>query len=149
MQLVLAKSPGNSGDDLKTWTLDGLKASAHSAYDEKANTFRPVQATGDKRYLTLADRVADNILASKRLNNFFIDDRRYVYANIDNIAPYALLALEAAHRGKPDTVAAFINGAGFTEGAYLMADGSVRYSTRDDELFTLQAGEQLKPNGKK
>lgn len=30
-----------------------------------------------------------------------------------------------------------------------MADGSVRYSTRDDELFKLQAGEQLKPNGKK
>ncbi len=244
MQLALAKSLGNKGDDLKKWTLDGLKAFAHYAYDEKTNTFRPMlangtdlsgyhlkrdgyygkkgtelkpypagnefllsyarawtlaqddeiwgvargiargqglgdigepggknsrlnlqtqnsepytifalidlsQATGDKGYLTLADKVADNILASKRLNNFFIDDRRYVYANIDNIAPYALLALEATHRGKPDAVAPFINGAGFTEGAYLMADGSVRYSTRDDELFKLQAGEQLKPNGKK
>lgn len=30
-----------------------------------------------------------------------------------------------------------------------MAAGSVRYSTRDDELFTLKAGEQLKLNGKK
>lgn len=29
-----------------------------------------------------------------------------------------------------------------------MADGTVRYSTRDDELFRLKPGEQLKPNGK-
>lgn len=244
MQLALAKSLGADGNDIKKWTLDGLKAFAHYAYDEQTNTFRPMlangtdlsnytlkrdgyygkkgtvlkpypagnefllsyarawtlepdaemwkvargiakgqglgdigepggknskldlntknsepyaifalidlwQSTGDKGYLTLADKVADNILATKRLNNFFIDDAQYVYANVDHIAPYALLALEAAMRGKPDAVAPFLNGAGFTEGAYLMADGTVRYSTRDDELFMLKAGEQLKPNGKK
>ncbi|MDZ7321961.1 pectate lyase [Kosakonia sacchari] len=244
MQLALAKSLGADGNDIKKWTLDGLKAFAHYAYDEKTNTFRPMlangtdlsnytlprdgyygkkgtvlkpypagnefllsyarawtlapdaemwkvargiakgqglgdigepggknskldlntknsepyaifalidlwQSTGDKGYLTLADKVADNILATKRLNNFFIDDPQYIYANVDNIAPYALLALEAAMRGKLDAVAPFINGAGFTEGAYLLADGTVRYSTRDDELFMLKPGEQLKPNGKK
>lgn len=45
-------------------------------------------------------------------------------------------------------MAPFLNGAGFTEGAYRIADGTVRYSTRDDELFRLKPGEQLKPNGK-
>lgn len=244
MQLALAKSLGRDGDDIKKWTLDGLKAFARYAYDAQTNTFRPMlangsdlsgytlkrdgyygkkgtvlkpypagnefllsyarawtlepdaemwkvargiahseglgdigepggknskldlntrnsepyaifalidlwQSTGDKGYLALADKVANNIIASKQLNGFFIDDEQYIYANIDNIAPYALLALEAAMRGKPDAVASFLNGAGFTEGAYLLADGSVRYSTRDDELFKLKPGEQLKPNGKK
>lgn len=244
MQLALAKSLGQEGRDIKKWTLDGLKAFAKYAYDEKTNTFRPMlangtdlsgyvlprdgyygkkgtalvpypagnefllsyarawtldadaqmwnvargiargqglgdigetggknskldlqtknsepyaifalidlwQATANKSYLQLADKIAENIINTKRLNGFFIDDQQYVYANIDHIAPYALLALEAAWRGKPDAVAPFLNGAGFTEGAYLQADGTVRYSTRDDELFKLKPGEQLKPNGKK
>lgn len=244
MQLALAKSLGNDGNDLKKWTLDGLKAFAHYAYDEQSNTFRPLlangmdlsgyvlkrdgyygkkgtelkpyaagnefllsyarawtleqddalwkvahgiakgqglgdigkpggadsklnmttdnnepyaifalidlwQATGNKAYLTLADRVASNILNTKRINGFFVDNLQAEYASIDNIAPYALLALEAAFSNKPDAVAPFLNGAGFTEGAYLMPDGTVRYSTRDDELFALKPGEQLKPNGKK
>ncbi|MGY5958016.1 pectate lyase [Kosakonia sp. BK9b] len=244
MQLALAKSLGRDGDDLKKWTLDGLKAFAKYAYDEKSNTFRPMlangtdlsgyvlprdgyygkkgtelkpypagnefllsyarawtleqdadmwkvargiargqglgdigepggknsqlnmattnsepyaifalidlsRATGDKNYLSLADNVANNIIAHKRLNGFFVDDPQYIYANVDHIAPYALLALEAAYQGKPDAVAPFLNGAGFTEGAYRLDDGTVRYSTRDDELFRLKPGEQLKPNGKK
>lgn len=244
MQLALAKSLGADGEDIKKWTLDGLKAFATYAYDESSNTFRPMlangtdltnyelkrdgyygkkgtvlkaypagnefllsyarawtlepdpqmwkvargiargqglgdigeagganskldlnttnndpysifalvdlaQATGNKAYLQLAEKVADNIITTRRLNGFFVEDPAYVYADIDNIAPYALLALEAALRNKPDAVAPFLNGAGFTEGAYLMADGTVRYSTRDEELFRLKDGEQLKPNGKK
>nr|WP_318383172.1 pectate lyase [uncultured Enterobacter sp.] len=244
MQLALAKSLKSDGDDIKKWTIDGLKAFATYAYDEQTNTFRPMlangtdlsgyvlkrdgyygkkgttlkpypagnefllsyarawtlepdaaiwmvargiangqglgdigepggkhpqlnisttnsepyaifalidlaQSTGNKAYLTLADKVADNIIATRQLNGFFLDDPQAVYASIDNIAPYALLALEAAMRNQPDAVAPFLNGAGFTEGAYLLPDGTVRYSTRDDELFALKPGEQLKPNGKK
>ena len=107
------------------------------------------QASGNKAYLQLAEKVADNMLDTRRLNGFFVEDPAYIYADIDNIAPYALLALEAALRNKPDAVAPFLNGAGFTEGAYLMQDGTVRYSTRDEELFRLKEGEMLKPNGKK
>src|SRR5690606_40687654 len=105
--------------------------------------------TGQKAYLTLADRVGQNILNTQRVNGFFVDDPQAEFANIDHIAPYALLALEAAFNNKSDAVAPFLNGAGFTEGAYLMSDGTVRYSTRDDELFKLKPGELLKPNGKK
>lgn len=244
MQLALAKSLGADGNDIKKWTLDGLKAFAHYAYDESNNTFRPMlangtdlsnyqlkrdgyygkkgsvlkaypagsefllsyarawtlepdpemwkvargiargqglgdigdtggsnskldmatknsdpesifalidlaQSTGNKGYLALADKIADNIINTRRLNGFFVEDPQFVYADIDNIAPYALLALEAAFRNQPDAVAPFLNGAGFTEGAYLMPDGTVRYSTRDEELFRLKEGELLKPNGKK
>ena len=93
--------------------------------------------------------MGQNILSTQRVNGFFVDDPQAEFANVDHIAPYALLALEAAFNNKPDAVAPFLNGAGFTEGAYLMSDGTVRYSTRDDELFKLKPGELLKPNGKK
>ncbi|EIY5121704.1 pectate lyase [Klebsiella quasipneumoniae] len=244
MQLALAKSLGNDGQDIKKWTLDGLKAFATYAYDEKTNTFRPMlangsdlsnyvlkrdgyygkkgtelkpypagnefllsyaraltlendhviwkvargialgqglgdigepggnnrqlnlntnnrepyaifalidlwQATKEQEYLILAERIGNNILQNSRVNGFFVDDLDAEYANIDHIAPYALIALEAAFRRQPEAIAPFINGSGFTEGAYLLADGTVRYSTRDDELFRLKSGEQLKPNGKR
>ena len=46
MQLALAKQLGNDGNDLKKWTLDGLKAFATYAYDEPTNSFRPMLANG-------------------------------------------------------------------------------------------------------
>lgn len=244
MQLALAKSLGSNGADIQKWTVDGLKAFAHYAYDASNNTFRPMlangtdlsnytlprdgyygkkgsvlkpypagsefllsyaraytlakdselwkvargiasseglgdigepngikaqlnlgtknsdpyaifalidlwQATSQQNYLQLAQKVADNILQQHRLNGFFVDQQNTQYANIDNIDPYALLALEAALQNKADAVPQFLNGSGFTEGAYRLADGSVRISTRDEELFALKTGEQLKPNGKK
>lgn len=244
MQLALANELGSQGTEFKKWTIDGLKAFSHYAYDESNNTFRPMlangtdlsnyvlprdgyygkkgttlapyeasnefflsyaraysieqddklwktmrgiakgqglgdigtlggqnaklnintsnsdpytifalidlfQATGHKDYLNLAEKVADNIIENKRLNGFFVDNKDIKYANVDNIAPYALLALESVLQNKPRAVAPFLNGSGFTEGAYRMPDGSARISTRDDELFALKIGEQLKPNNKK
>lgn len=46
MQLQLAKYLGKDGDDIRKWTLDGLKAFAKYAYDESNNTFRPMLANG-------------------------------------------------------------------------------------------------------
>lgn len=244
MQLALAKSLGNAGNEIKKWTIDGLRAFATYAYDAQKNVFRPLlangtdlsdyvlprdgyygkkgtvlkaypagsefllsyarawamendpalwkvirgismgqglgdigensginlrlnlkttnsdpyaifalvdlwQSTRKNDYLKLAEIIADNILKTRIVNGIFVDDPQAEYANIDNIAPYALLTLEAALQNKPDAVAPFINGSGFTEGAYRLSDGTVRYSTRDDELFKLKPGEQLKPNGKK
>lgn len=107
------------------------------------------QATNDQAYLKLADRIADNIVQQRYINKLFVASPQKQYANIDTIEPYALLALEAVKMNKTDALAPFINGSGFTEGAYLMPDGSVRVSTRDDELFSLNKGEILQPNGKK
>ncbi|WP_447527978.1 pectate lyase [Vreelandella sp. TE19] len=244
MQLALAESLGDDGEELKKWTLDGLKAFAQFAYDEDTNTFRPMiadgtdlsiytlprdgyygkqgtvlepytagsnfmlsyaraytleqdadlwrvtrgiakgrelgdigdmggqnpqvnletsnsdpytifalidlwQATQQQAYLDLAEKVADNILENKRINDFFVRDQEVEYAEIDSIDPYAILALEAAQRDDTEAVAPFLNGGGFTEGAYRMANGDIRYSTTDNELFSLKPGEELKPNGKR
>lgn len=107
------------------------------------------QATNNKAYLDLADRIGDNIIKNRYINGFFLPKKNHQYANIDAIEPYALLTLEAAKQGKIGLIAPFINGSGFTEGAYKMKDGSVRISTRDDELLNLEKGQNLKPNNKK
>lgn len=244
MQLALSEALGDDGEEIKQWTIDGLKAFAQYAYDEASNTFRPMiadgtdlsnytlprdgyygkqgtvlepyeagsnfllsyaraytmeqdadlwrvargiaqgqelgdigevggqnpdvdlttrnddphtifaltdlwKATGQKAYLDLADKVADNILQNKRVNDFFVRSLDVQYAEIDSIDPYALLALEAAHQSEPDAIAPFLNGGGFTEGAYLMANGDTRFVTSDNELFSLKQGEELQPNGRR
>ncbi|WJM82390.1 pectate lyase [Pectobacterium brasiliense] len=107
------------------------------------------QASKVKDYLSLAEKVGDNIISTRYKNGFFMADPNRQYADVDTIEPYALLALEAAVRNKPQSVAPFLNGAGFTEGGYRMEDGSTRVSTRDNEIFLLNVGETLKPNNKK
>ncbi len=98
---------------------------------------------------TLISLLSNTLIVSNNLHNgFFMNSAKYQYASIDSIDPYALLALEATLKNKPQAVAPFLNGSGFTEGAYRMPDGSARVSTRDDELFALKEGEILKLNGK-
>jgi len=58
----------------------------------------------------------------------------YVYANIDSIEPYSLLALEAAEQGKFDAVPAFINGSGYLDGDYRMPDGNI-LTIHDTDLY--------------
>ena len=244
MQLQLGKDLGNQGQDLLKWTVDGLKAFAQYAYNDKDNTFRPMIADGQdlsnytlprdgyygkkgtvlkpykagneflisyarayaidndpllwkvargiandqglgdlgtapgkevkikldttnsdpyalfalldlyhgsqvEDYRLLAEKIGDNIIKTRYIDGFFMASPDRQYADIDAIEPYALLALEASLRNKPQAVPPFLNGAGFTEGAYRMDDGSARISTRDNELFLLNVGEKLRPNGRK
>ena len=100
-------------------------------------------------YRKLAEKIGDNIIKTRYIDGFFMASPDRQYADVDAIEPYALLALEASLRNKPQAVAPFLNGAGFTEGAYRMDDGSARISTRDNELFLLNVGEKLQPNGRK
>ncbi|WP_145540417.1 pectate lyase [Yersinia alsatica] len=100
-------------------------------------------------YRLLAEKIGDNIIKTRYIDGFFMASPDRQYADVDAIEPYALLALEASLRNKPQAVAPFLNGAGFTEGAYRMDDGSARISTRDNELFLLNVGEKLQPNGRK
>lgn len=244
MQLQLGKDLGPQGQDLLTWTVDGLKAFAKYAYNDQDNTFRPMIADGQDLsnytlprdgyygkkgavlkpykagneflisyarayaidndpllwkvargiandqglgdigtapgkdvkvkldttnsdpyavfalldlysasqvadYRLLAEKIGDNIIKTRYIDGFFMASPDRQYADVDAIEPYALLALEASLRNKPQAVAPFLNGAGFTEGAYRMDDGSARISTRDNELFLLNVGEKLQPNGRK
>ncbi|AHM71404.1 pectate lyase [Yersinia hibernica] len=244
MQLQLGKDLGPQGQDLLKWTVDGLKAFAQYAYNDKDNTFRPMIADGQDLsnytlprdgyygkkgtvlkpykagneflvsyarayaidnnpllwkvargiandqglgdlgtapgkdvkvkmdttnsdpyalfalldlynasqvadYRLLAEKIGDNMIKTRYIDGFFMASPDRQYADVDAIEPYALLALEASLRNKPQAVAPFLNGAGFTEGAYRMDDGSARISTRDNELFLLNVGEKLQPNGRK
>lgn len=87
--------------------------------------------TSAAAYLDLA-RVIGNNLCERyffrhidgRPAGYFIPSKDHVYVNVDTIEPYALLALQAAIEGRERAVPTFINAAGYTEGEYLLADGS-------------------------
>lgn len=101
------------------------------------------EASGNRNYLLLAEKVADNLVARHYVDGFFLDAPDSLWANIDSIHPYALLSLEAALAGKSQAIAPFMNGAGFTEGEYRLNDGTLRISTTDQHIFTLRKGQAL------
>ena len=95
--------------------------------------------THNTEYLNLARIVADNLVKTKFNHGYFTPGADYVYANVDAIEPYALLALDAAIKDMPDKVPAFINGAGFVQGEYKFPDGSVK-DIKDEYFYTMQKG---------
>lgn len=100
-------------------------------------------------YLQLARSIGNNILRKRfvaevdgREAGFFMADASRVYANFDTIEPYALLALQAAIEGRPEAVAPFLNGAGYTEGDFRLPDGTVK-TFQDKKLLDLKVGQPL------
>ena len=77
-------------------------------------------------YLQLARAIGNNILATRFHHGYFTRFADQIWANIDVIEPYALLALDAAIKDTPDKVPYFINGSGFIDGMYLFPDGTTR-----------------------
>lgn len=90
--------------------------------------------TRNEAYLQLARAVGDNIVRAHWHHGYFTPYEDQIFANIDAIEPYALLALEAAIKGQPELIPDFINGSGFLDGEYRYADGQVR-PTKDAVLF--------------
>ena len=90
--------------------------------------------TKTESYLQLARVVGDNIVRTRWHHGYFTPNEDQIFANIDVLEPYALLALEAAIRGKAELVPDFINGSGFLDGEYRFPDGQVR-GTKDAVLF--------------
>ena len=96
-------------------------------------------------YLQLARAVGNNILATRFHHGYFTHYDDQIWANIDEIEPYALLALEAAIKGTPEKVPYFINGSGFIDGVYLFPDGQARPAS-DGILFRArQSAPEVKP----
>ncbi len=77
-------------------------------------------------YLQLARAIGNNILKTTFHHGYFTRYDDQIWANVDMIEPYALLALDAAIKGVPDKVPEFINGSGFIDGVYLFPDGTAR-----------------------
>ena len=85
-------------------------------------------------YLQLARAIGDNIIAQKYHHGYFTPNEDTIFANVNAIEPYALLALDATIKGTPDQVPTFINGFGFFSGAYRFPNGQSK-RINDDLLY--------------
>ena len=71
------------------------------------------EATGDKTYVRLARRVADNALSTRLHNGFFVPSKDHVFATFDDPAPLALLHLRSAMLDAAEKPPAFWGGRGY------------------------------------
>lgn len=72
--------------------------------------------TGEVGYLKLAEKIGDNILATKYSEGYFRPTKNHIYTRFDRPEPLALLMLEAARQGKQEKVPPFVTGYGSTDG---------------------------------
>jgi len=84
------------------------------------------EQTHAEDYLKLARAVGNNILKHYYHHGYFTPYEDTIFANINAIEPYALLALDAAIKGTPEKVPYFINGFGFYAGFYRFGPGRTR-----------------------
>ncbi|ANY70022.1 hypothetical protein BBD42_28605 [Paenibacillus sp. BIHB 4019] len=89
---------------------------------------------GHPKYLEMARKIGDNIIAKKFHFGYFLPARNSKYANFDTAEPLALLALQAAIEGKQHGVPAFIDGKGFFHANMEAGDGSVK-SWKSPQLY--------------
>lgn len=82
--------------------------------------------TGSGVLLDLARVVGNNIVDTCYHYGYFTLGKDYVYGEVDMVEPLAVLALEAAIRGKSEVMPEFINGKGYIEGNYKLPDGTVK-----------------------
>ncbi len=71
------------------------------------------EASGDAAYLKLAQRVADNALATRVHNGLFVESKDHLIARLDAPWPLALLHLRAAMLGLAKKPPTFWNGRGY------------------------------------
>lgn len=95
------------------------------------------KATSCQEYLKLARLIGSNIIKDYYHQGYFMYGPDYLYAKFDRIEPLALLALQAAEEGRSDAVPGFINGSGFTAGAYEFPDGTIK-EIQDGDLYTIK-----------
>jgi pectate lyase len=71
------------------------------------------EATGDKSYLDLAKRVADNALATRIRSGLFVESQDHLCARVDDATPLALLHLRAALLDLPERPPTYWHGRGY------------------------------------
>jgi pectate lyase len=85
-------------------------------------------------YLQLGRVIGNNIVKQHFHHGYFTPYEDTIFANINAIEPYALLALDAAIKGTPEKVPYFLNGFGFYAGFYRFGPGQAR-EVSEDFLF--------------
>ncbi len=94
------------------------------------------RATGNEKYIKLAERIGDNILNERFHNGYFMDSDEYLYAKYDRHEPLALLLLEAVKRGEPEAVPSYLTGEGVTDGEAIVAGIEGRPS--DERIYDMK-----------
>ncbi len=89
------------------------------------------ERTKGSDYLQLARAIGNNIVKTYYHHGYFTPHEDTIFANINAIQPYALLALDAAIKGTPEKVPYFLNGFGFYSGFYRFPDYSSRQIDSD------------------
>jgi pectate lyase len=84
------------------------------------------EKTHNDAYLNLGRAIGNNIVKHYYHHGYFTPYEDTIFANINAIEPYALLALDAAIKGTPEKVPYFLNGFGFYSGFYRFPDYSSR-----------------------
>jgi len=131
---------GNGLGDIGTEPGKNLKLNMNTLNNDAFSIFALLdiyQETKNSEYLLLARNIGNNLLKEKFNHGYFTPGPNYINANFDAIEPYALLALEAAIKGTPEKVPAFINGSGFVQGAYKFPDGKIR-TIKDDFFYKIK-----------
>ncbi|HVU33838.1 MAG TPA: hypothetical protein VHE61_10415, partial [Opitutaceae bacterium] len=80
-------------------------------------------------YLALGRALGNNIVRVHFHHGYFTNHDDQIFASVNVIEPLALLTLEAAIRGHPELVPAFVNSSGYVDGFYKFSDGVVRPAT--------------------
>lgn len=87
-----------------------------------------------KEYLELARVIGNNILKQYYHNGYFTKGPQYICSKFDDIAPFSLLALQAAIDGKSDEIPVYIGSSGFIAGDYQLPNGEM-VSKSDSSLY--------------
>ena len=85
-------------------------------------------------YLQLGRVIGNTIVKQYFHHGYFTPYEDTIFANINAIEPYAILALDAAIKGTPEKVPYFLNGFGFYAGFYRFGQGQTR-EVSEDFLF--------------
>lgn len=130
----------NGLGDIGTEPGKNLKLNMNTSTNDAFSIFALLdvyQETKNSEYLQLARIIGNNLVKDKFNNGYFTLGSNYVNANFDAIEPYALLALDAAIRGIPEKVPAFINGSGFVQGEYKFPNGTIK-TIKDDSFYKIK-----------
>lgn len=109
---------GNDLGDLGTRPGEGVQLNRQTAHAEATSLLGVLEvwrATGSGAYLELAEAIGDNLVSKHYRDGLFVMSDAHRYTRVDALEPLALLALEAALRGKPERVPEYTGGtANFT-----------------------------------
>ncbi|WP_248280332.1 pectate lyase [Marinomonas sp. UCMA 3892] len=115
--------------DLGNWDSDEPNVNLQTKADEPLFLFATLemyQATKNASYLTLAEKLGENIFERSANRELFTASHKHIHCRFDDIEPLALLSLIAAKQGQRELVPIYRSRGGYIHGDMMMPDGSIK-----------------------